>query len=142
MAKVKMLSSLVLGLALLASSAVPVLAGGGAGSGPGNNTVTFDCYAIDDGTNPPYVLSLTDENGTRVVRLGKSRLLCTPAAVTVVTGPVLNSFAPDAHVKCYEAGVPRDMGPGTTVTVTDSFSIETIEVDRLTHICTSAVVGP
>ena len=148
--KAKKLTSVLLGLTLIGSSAVVAYAGGG-GQGSGVSVQLLHCYFIN-GADSPYVLTLPDQFGIHQhVQLGRARLLCTPTSVdpsgapqaTVEHGPVLNSaFAPLAdHLKCYDAP-PFLAGPSAVVTLNDPFGIETIALrpafDRLAVVCAPA----
>jgi len=141
MAKARAFSSVLLAVAIIASSSVVAHAGGGQGS-PVNATL-LDCYVIENGTNSPYVLTLVDQFGTRGhVRVGQARLLCTQTtAATVERGPVLNGdFDPNAadHIKCYGASSPLDTGADAVVTINDPFGAETVKLNRLVVLCTPA----
>jgi hypothetical protein len=155
MVKAKKLTSVLLGLALIGSSAVVTHAGGG-GQGSGVTTLLYDCYFLN-GDNSPYTLTLNDQFGTRQhVKLGRARLLCTPTTpdpngpegnqgATVERGPVLNGNFDEGladHLKCYDAP-PFPAGPRTVVTLNDPFGVETITLrpglDRLALVCAPAI---
>ena len=78
MMRTRTIQAAVVALVLAASAPIAHAGGGGAGSPvPG---AMFDCYLIS-GDNPPQVLTMDDQFGERTgVKLGKARLLCTPAA--------------------------------------------------------------
>jgi len=150
--KAKKLTSVLLGLTLIGSSAVVAYAGGG-GQGSGVSVQLLHCYFIN-GADSPYVLTLPDQFGIHQhVQLGRARLLCTPTSVdpsgapqaTVEHGPVLNGnfdpFSAD-HLKCYDAP-PFPAGPRAVVTLNDPFSVETITLrpgpDRLALVCAPAI---
>ena len=145
MVKGKVFLNVLLAIALVASSAA--VAHAGAGSGSSVNAILFDCYAIEDGANSPYVLELTDQFGIRKhVNVGKAKLLCTQTtAVKVERGPVLNpdfdalggGDAAD-HIKCYKASSRRDKGPDAVVTITDPLATETVELEKLRFLCAPA----
>ena len=143
MVKGKVFSNVLLVIALVASSAA--VAHAGAGSGSSVNATLFDCYAIEDGANSPYVLELTDQFGIRKhVNVGKAKLLCTPTtSVTVEKGPFLNGdFDPNVadHIKCYDVSSQRrDRGPDVVVTITDPLVTETVELEKLRVLCTPAI---
>src|SRR5213594_4126374 len=143
MVKAKKLASVLLALALIGSSAAAAYAGGG-GQGSSLSVQLLHCYFLN-GTDSPYVLTLTDQFGTHQhVQLGRARLLCTPTSVgsagpeaTVEHGPVLNfNFDSNSadHLKCYDSP-PFPAGPSAVVTLEDPFGIETIALrpglDRL-----------
>ena len=153
--KAKKLTSVLLGLTLIGSSAVVAYAGGG-GQGSGVSVQLLHCYFIN-GADSPYVLTLPDQFGIHQhVQLGRARLLCTPTSVdpsgapqaTVEHGPVLNGnfdpFSAD-HLKCYDAP-PFPAGPSAVVTLEDPFGIETIALrpglDRLALVCAPAIKTP
>jgi len=141
MVKARAFSSVLLAVAIIASSSVVAHAGGGQGSSV--NATLLDCYVIENGTNSPYVLTLVDQFGTRGhVRVGQARLLCTPTtAATVERGPVLNGdFDPNLAdlVKCYGASSPLDTGADAVVTINDPFGAETVKLNRLVVLCTPA----
>ena len=150
--KAKKLTSVLLGLTLIGSSAVVAYAGGG-GQGSGVSVQLLHCYFIN-GADSPYVLTLPDQFGIHQhVQLGRARLLCTPTSVdpsgapqaTVEHGPVLNGnfdpFSAD-HLKCYDAP-PFPAGPRAVVTLNDPFGVETIALrpgfDRLAVVCAPAI---
>ena len=150
--KAKKLTSVLLGLTLIGSSAVVAYAGGG-GQGSGVSVQLLHCYFIN-GADSPYVLTLPDQFGIHQhVQLGRARLLCTPTSVdpsgapqaTVEHGPVLNGnfdpFSAD-HLKCYDAP-PFPAGPRAVVTLSDPFGVETITLrpgfDRLALVCAPAI---
>lgn len=140
MASARTFSSVLTATALVLSSAAAARAGGGAGSPVG--AFITDCYVIHNGANSPYVLEVTDQFGTRQVRLQKSRLLCTPASgAKVVRGPELNPdflVGTGDHIKCYDI-VPPVAGPGAVATISDIFGEETVVLDRLSVLCTEAL---
>lgn len=140
MASARTFSSVLMAIALVVSSVAAAQAGGGAGSQVG--AFITDCYVIHNGANSPYVLEVTDQFGTRQVRLQKSRLLCAPAtAAEVVRGPELNpdfTGGSGDHIKCYDI-VPPVAGPGAIATISDIFGQETVVLDRLAVLCTEAL---
>ena len=149
MVKGKVLSNVLLAIALIASSAV--VAHAGAGSGTSFPVTLAICYVIEDGANSPYVLTLQDQFGTREhVRVGKARLLCTPTSMdslgnpdgwTVERGPELNGDflgTVGDHLKCYDVSSRRPKGPDAVVNIIDPFGNETVELERPRLLCTPA----
>ena len=80
MMRTRTIQAAVVALGLAASAPIAHAGGGGAGSPvPG---AMFDCYLINSGDNPPQVLTMDDQfhpDGRTGVKLGKAKLLCTPA---------------------------------------------------------------
>src|SRR5205814_821285 len=86
--KTRAITVLGLALAVVAASVAVVHAGGG-GAGTGIDTFALDCYLVN-GTNPPHIVALddqffADEAQRTGVRLGKAKLLCTPATLTITS---------------------------------------------------------
>ncbi len=153
MVKAKVFSRVLLALALVVSSAAVAHAGGG-GAGSSLSVQLLHCYMIN-GSQSPYVLTLTDQFGTQQhVQLGKAKLLCTPTSLDQTTGapeavvehgPALNGdFDPGSadHLKCYDAP-PLLAGPNGVVTLNDPFGNETLALNpnaaRLAVVCAPAI---
>jgi hypothetical protein len=147
------LATVLLALAFVASTPALVQAGAG-GSGIGD-TFMFDCYLID-GFNPPHVLAINDQffppadpnnpnsvDRTRTgVKLGKAKLLCTPAGGIVTSENDLNAGLADAdHMKCYEAP-SAGAKPDVAVQVFDPFGLETVKVNVPKFVCVGAIKCP
>jgi hypothetical protein len=142
----------VMVLALVALVA-PVVHAGGAGQGEQLNGFALDCYQIE-GSNPPHELSVDDQffpgdpgaeppiPGRTGVKLGKAKLLCTPATVTVASGTLMpGDFTTADHLKCYEAP-PREANPRVDVQVADPFDTETVTVGVTRFVCVGAFKCP
>jgi hypothetical protein len=148
MMKLRVFSGVVVGMALIAAS--PVLShagGGGVGTTIPAGSGLFNCYMLQGGPNSPFVVTVTDENGTQQhVKLGSARLLCTPTGdLTVEHGPVPNpNFDVNQadHVKCYDVTAPNGLGPLATVTVSDQFVSELVSVGLFKVLCGPAQVTP
>ena len=143
--KSRMILTVLMTLALVASSVAVGYAGSGGGS-PITATL-FDCYTIHNGTDSPYVLELTDRFGHfQNVTLARSRMLCTPTSAAIVTrGPVLNSaFDPNAadHIKCYDVIGNNPAAPRGALKIIDPLSTETVAFDPVPMVCTPAVTDP
>ncbi len=141
----KMILAVLMTFALVASSVAVGHAGGGAGSPI--TTTLFDCYEIQNGANAPYTLQLTDRFGVHQgVRVGKSRLLCTPtSAAEVEKGPDLNAFDPNLadQLKCYDILGPQPKGPnGAAITISDPLGNETVTLKQMAVLCTPATTDP
>jgi hypothetical protein len=140
-ARIKAAASLLAAGALIAASAAVAQAGGGAGV-PADIPL-FQCYMIEDGVNAPFVLTLTDQFGTREhVRLAKSRLLCTPVVATVESGPDLTGVDFNAetggHLSCYRLRAQDGTGRDPLVRITDPFGIQTVELEKERLLCAGA----
>ena len=123
-------------------SFVPGVQAGGGGAGGSLDTFALDCYQVNGG-NPPHVLSIDDqffpgESERTGVRLGKARLLCTPATVTVTSNtPVATGFAAADHLMCYETVVPAAL-PNVVKQVADPFGTQTVTVGIARFTCVGA----
>jgi len=140
MLKARKLFLLSLAVALVFTPAAAALAGGGAGASI--TTTLFDCFQIRNAPDSPYTVRVTDQFGTRDVILGRARVICTPtSAAEVVRGPDLNGdfneFLAD-HIKCYDAFVVHDRGPGVTATLIDPFATEDRIIDFVRMLCAPA----
>ena len=126
----------VVALALAASAAIAHAGGGGEGGIAG--TFLFDCYLIN-GANAPQGLDLSDQFGERTdVKLGKAKLLCTPAGGTITSGTQNPGVFSDAdHIKCYEAP-PKGTNPKVPKVVIDPFVTETVTVGVQNYVCVGA----
>ena len=138
MMRTRTIQAAVVALALAASAPIAHAGGGGAGSEvPGS---MFDCYLIS-GVNPPQVLTIDDQfypDGRTGVKLGKAKLLCTPAVGTVESGQLQpGDFSEGDHIKCYEAP-PRGDSPKVKKQVADPFVTETVTVGVPQYTCVQA----
>jgi hypothetical protein len=149
MSRRRMIQAAVVALVLVASAPIAHAGGGGAGGIAG--TFLFDCYLIS-GVNPPHELDLSDqffpENpeseppipGRAGVKLGKAKLLCTPASAEIVSGELNPGFFGGEnvdHIKCYEAP-PKGANPNVTKVVADPFVTETVTVGVPLYVCVGA----
>lgn len=137
--KIRMMSTVVIALAIVASSAGLVHAGGG-GAGVPLGGFVADCYLIN-GANPPHVLSVDDQFfplGRTEVALRQAKLLCTPATAEVTSGhDVRGGFEAADHLKCYEVA-PRNDAPNEKVQVADTFGNEVVKVGVPRFVCVGA----
>src|SRR5262245_39699086 len=126
----------------LATTASMAHAGGGGAGGIGD-TFMFDCYLIN-GANPPHVLSVTDDlapDGRTGVKLGKAKLLCTPATGIVTSGHDLRSGLSEAvDFQCYEASPGANIK--ADVQVTDPFGTDTVKAGPSRYLCVGAITCP
>lgn len=132
----------VTALALAASASMVHAGGGGAGGIAG--TSLFDCYLIN-GADAPHVLTMDDQfypDGRTGVKLGKAKLLCTPAGAIVTSG-TLNpgDFSNADHIKCYEAP-PGGANPKVKFQVLDPFVAETVKIGVPQFVCVGAFKCP
>ena len=136
-------TGIAIALALVAMfSPVSGAHAGGGGAGGSLDTFALECYLVN-GANPPHVLSIDDqffpgEQERTNVRLGKARLLCTPATVTVTSNTTVGTgFALADHLMCYEAP-----SAGANVKqlkqVADPFGTQTVEVLAPRFTCVGA----
>jgi len=143
--KSRIILAVLMTLALVTSSVT--VGNAGTGGGSSINTTLFDCYAIHNGIDSPYVLELTDRFGhSQNVTLGRSRMLCTPTSAAIVTrGPVLNS-AFDAslafELKCYDLIGNSPAAPRVALKIIDPLSTETVTFDPVPMLCNPAVTDP
>ncbi len=87
---------------------------------------------------------MDDQFGERTgVKLGKAKLLCTPAdgTVDVRTAPTPGDFTPADHIKCYDAP-PKGANPKVTEVVVDPFVTETVKVGVPQFVCVEAFKCP
>ena len=115
---------------------------GGGGAGTPIDTFALECYQIN-GDNPPHVLSIDDqffpgESQRTNVQLGKAKLLCTPATVTVTSNTTVGTgFALADHLMCYEAP-PVAGAPKVLKQVADPFGTQTVQVNVPRFTCVGA----
>jgi hypothetical protein len=138
MMRTRTIQAAVVALALAASAPIAHAGGGGAGSPvPG---AMFDCYLIS-GVNPPQVLTIDDQfypDGRTGVKLGKAKLLCTPATGTVESGQLQpGDFSEATEIKCYETP-PSGANPKVNKQVVDPFVAETVKVGVPHFTCVQA----
>jgi hypothetical protein len=142
--RARMIQAAVVSLVLAASA--PIAHAGGGGAGSPVNAAMFDCYLIS-GINPPQVLTLDDQffpdpDQRTGVKLGKAKLLCTPATAIVESG-TLNpgDFTNGDHITCYEAP-PSGANPRVTHVLADPFVTETVTVGVPQYVCVQAFKCP
>jgi hypothetical protein len=150
MMRTRTIQAAVMALVFAASAPIAHAGGGGAGSPvPGG---MYDCYLIS-GVNAPQTLIMDDqfygidpitgEPGTvgperTGVKLGKAKLLCTPAVGTVESGQLQpGDFSNGDHLKCYEAP-PKGANPKVSKQVVDPFVTETVTVGVPQFTCVQA----
>jgi hypothetical protein len=153
MMKSKTIIAIGLALALVASSASLVQAGGG-GWGIPINVFALDCYTIN-GVNPPHEVSLDDQffsgsdNDASTtprgappappVPLGKAKLLCTPAVVGVIAPEnpqlQLGGMTTD-QVVCY--ATPANPSPTVSKKISDPFGNQVVVVGAPAFTCVGA----
>src|SRR5205085_9923716 len=127
--------------AVVAASVSFAHAGGG-GFGTPIDTFALDCYLVN-GANPPQVVALDDqffpgEAQRTNVPLGKAKMLCTPAVVTIKppqTPQAIGIFAD--HLMCYEAP-PSSPAPRVLKQVVDSFQTQVVEIGAPRFTCVGA----
>jgi hypothetical protein len=136
MMRTRTIQAAVMALALAASA--PIAHAGGGGQGGIAGTFLFDCYDIS-GVNAPQELDLSDQFGERTgVKLGKAKLLCTPAGGEITSGtPSSGDFSAADHVKCYAAS-PKGPSPRVQKVVADPFVTEAVNVGLLHYVCVGA----
>jgi len=147
MSRRRMIQAAVVALVLAASA--PIAYAGGGGEGGIAGTFLFDCYLIS-GVNPPQELDLSDQffpgdpeaeppiPGRAGVKLGKAKLLCTPATGEITSGTQNpGDFTLADHIKCYEAP-PKGANPKITKVVVDPFVTETVTVGVPQYVCVGA----
>jgi hypothetical protein len=98
----------------------------------------YDCYLIS-GVNAPQVLTVDDQFGERTgLKLGKAKLLCTPANGTVESGQLQpGDFGDGDHLTCYETP-PQGANPKVAKQVVDPFGAETVKVGVPQFTCVQA----
>jgi hypothetical protein len=130
-------------IALVLAGSAPLAHAGGGGAGGIGDTFLFECYLIN-GANPPHVLTIDDQfapEGRTGVKVGKAKLLCTPAGATVTSNHEVRAGLSDAdHIKCYES--PAGKAPKVEVQVVDPFVTETVEVGLPRFVCVGAIKCP
>ncbi len=104
--KTKAMFIVVMTVALIGASVAIGYAGGGGSGGPGGTTF-FQCYAVQDGPNPPHVLEVDDQFiDPTVEKVGKLKMICSfnPNVSQVGENPPdLNVVQVFDHITCYEA---------------------------------------
>jgi hypothetical protein len=155
MAKGKVWSGLLVALVVLAMAPGAHAGGGGAGLG---GVAFLQCWVID-GANPPHQLSVNDQfTNATFARVGKARLLCTPADGFACTdevdqegnpvfpecrgrvSPTLQVVEGDvSHLTCYERDDDNDDRSRALVKLTDPFGEQTVRVGRPNFLCAGAV---
>ena len=139
--RAKIVTTVALAFITMASFVPGVQAGGG-GAGGSLDTFALECYLVN-GANPPHVLSIDDqffpgESERTGVRLGKAKLLCTPATVTVTSNTTVGTgFALADHLMCYEAP-PQGAAPKVLKQVADPFGTQTVEISVPRFTCVGA----
>jgi hypothetical protein len=112
----------------------------GAGSGTLGDAFIAQCYQIE-GFDPPQVLDVDDQfvDAPQSVKIGKAKLLCTPAGATVASGPAIqeSGFSGADHLKCYERPASGD-GRGAVVQIVDPFGNEVVRVLQPKYVCVGA----
>jgi hypothetical protein len=136
MMRARTIRAAVMGFALVAWAPIAHAGGGGAGS-PVPGTL-YDCYQID-GDNAPQTITVDDQFGERTgVKLGKAKLLCTPASGIVESGILQpGDFSEGDHLSCYE--VPgKGSNPKVDKQVVDPFVAQTVRVGEGHYVCAQA----
>jgi hypothetical protein len=118
-----------------------VVAQAGAGSGSLGDASFFQCYHIE-GSDPPHVLNVDDQfidAPGQSVKVGKAKLLCTPASAEVTSGHTtqLSGFEAADHLKCYERPSAGN-APGLPVQLVDPFGNEVVSVLQPKYVCVGA----
>jgi hypothetical protein len=136
MVNVKVVAVLVMVASLVASAGMAQAGGGG--EGLGDNPILFNCYLIHQGANPGHVVSVNDQfTNAHDVRVGKAKLLCTPASASPVSGPVLLATPEPTHITCYDTNPDPDAG--ALVQLQDSFGVQTVRVSQPKFLCVGSV---
>jgi hypothetical protein len=136
MMRARTIQAALMGFALAAWAPAAQAGGGGAGSEvPG---ALFDCFLIN-GDNAPQTITVVDQFGERTgVKLGKAKLLCTPATGTVESGTLQpGDFSPADHLTCYEAP-SRGIKPKVDKQVVDPFVAQTVRIGGPHYVCAQA----
>ena len=116
---------------LIGASVAAVYAGGGGLGGPGG-TIFLQCYSVQEGPNPPQVLTVDDQfiNPT-VEKVGKLKMICTFPTVTLADNSVGLNLSPFEanHFTCYEA--PPAANASAVVSYVDTFfdTTQTVKVN-------------
>lgn len=134
--RTRTIQAVVVALALAASAPIAYAGGGGAGSPvPG---ALFDCYVIFNGADAPQTITLDDQFGERTgVRLGRARLLCTPATGIVESGQLQpGDFSAGDHLTCYDS-LSFDSA-NVRKQIVDPFVSETVKVLWPVYTCVQA----
>lgn len=102
-------------------------AGGGGQGGPGG-IFLFQCYGVEQGANPPHVLSIDDQfTNATAEGVGKLKLVCAPTDWSVVNTDVAQVQVVEGdHLTCYE--VSQAHATKSVVTLTDAFGEQTVGV--------------
>lgn len=133
-----MLGALI--MAALIGSSVGVGYAGGGGEGDDPDIFFYQCYGVEQGSNPPYALSLNDQfTDATVERVGKLKFLCTLADWSVVRpqGVALTAVPDPDHITCYE--VSQAHATKSVVTLNDAFGEQTVKVQGPSKlVCTFA----
>jgi hypothetical protein len=139
MMKARMILSVLVAFGFLAWSVA--VSHAGAGSGTLGDAAIVQCYHIE-GSAPPHVLDVDDQfvdAPGQSTKLGKAKLLCTPASGTVTSGHSIQSgFADATHVKCYERPASAD-APRVLVQLSDPFGNEVVRVLQSKYVCVGAI---
>ena len=82
---------------------------------------------------------MSDQFGEQTdVKLGKAKLLCTPASGKITSGTQNpGDFTLADHIKCYDAP-PAGANPKVTQVVADPFVTETVTVGVPQYVCVGA----
>ena len=122
---------------LIVSSVGTGHTGGGGQGGPGGEFL-LQCYGVQQGTAPPHVLSIDDQfTDATAEKVGKLKLVCTPADFTVVNSDVAQVQVVDGadHLTCYEA--TQAHATSSVVTLTDTFGEQTVKLQGPSrYVCT------
>jgi len=112
----------------------------GGGFGGGGTVITGSlCYLVN-GADQTRVVTITDQFGEQSgVRIGKARLLCTPATVTLEEGEFDEVVGLADHAKCYALQEKGANNPDVTVNLTDPVDIEEVRVGPARYLCLGAV---
>jgi hypothetical protein len=124
-------------VSLMLAASAPIAHAGGGGAGSPVPGLLFDCYVIF-GADAPQTLNLDDQFGARTgARLGRARLLCTPANGIVDTGQLQpGDFSLGDHLTCYES--LSFQGANVTKQIVDPFTAQTVKVLGQAFTCAQA----
>jgi hypothetical protein len=116
----------LLAAALLLSVAGNVEAGGGGFGGP-NGEPMVQCWDVQHGDDPGFVLEVNDQfTDPSVGRVGKLKMVCAPADFRVLNDAQLKAFENADHFSCYEA--PQAKAVPSTFVMQDAFSEQRLQV--------------
>jgi hypothetical protein len=136
--KTRMTLAVLMAVGLIVSSVGTGHAGGGGQGGPGG-IFLYQCYAVQQGSAPPHVLTIDDQfTSATAEKVGKLKLVCAPTDWSVVNTDVAQVQVVEGdHITCYE--VSQAQAAPSNVTLTDAFGAQTVKVQGPSRfVCTFA----